>query len=152
MFRSIIWITVRIILHHTGDDRFGFGLSLLERLSLAQTADDIQIVAAARVGRVITGRRPQFDRAVRLQFERGFEALRQNADDGMAAPIEGERLTQNAGIGCEFPLPEAMTEDDHMVLSLGLFFEPERAPARHPRAERSEEIARSCPGRNTLRL
>src|SRR5262249_20267940 len=131
---SIFWIPIRIFLHHTRNDRFGFRLRLLERLSLAQSADDIQIVATTGVDRGIAGRRPQFDSLIRLKLERGFEALRQDADNSVVAPVKSERLAEDTGIGREFPPPEIVTEDHHVVLFLGLLFESERSTERHRRA------------------
>ena len=73
---------------------------------------------------------------------------RQNADHGETRPVERDRLTQDAGIEPELPLPPAVGDDGHGLGARPVVFGQNGTADQRARAVAGEEIARDeqCAG------
>ena len=140
-------VVIRKSRQPTRDDGIDFRLRLRERHTRLEPADDAVAARTARL-QIVLGkgdRLPDIDllsERAALHIEQGqrkLESLRHDPDDGEAAPVERELLSDEFGIGIEPALPKTLADYDHVVVALAKFVLREGAAANRLHAEHGKQ-------------
>src|SRR6202034_4548858 len=70
------------------------------------------------------------ERKIEHSLRGEIEFRSQNADDGVAASVQADRLPENVWVRGETALPQSVAQD-HLVIAAGLIFFGEESAAHH---------------------
>ena len=130
------------LLQPAGQDRH-LGLRLCERATRLEPADEVQLsVLFVREVGLAEDRTGGHEDVGGPAGARAFEVRRRDADDRVGRPSEREASADAARVSREPPLPEAVAQDDDLVVTGGRVFAREKEATRvWPESEHGE-IAR----------